>query len=219
MQVNISNTSQSLILNSYYIHLCENKDKLLVNKKVDSEFNQNYMMSLVRLISERLQTKIIKISNHKFLPSGTSMNVLVESAETFYGSSGVAHLNESHISFHSYFENSIDGVCVLRLELHISSCSRNSVFHSLDVLSNDSKYCSFNAITIDYFHRGINLENISPDREYLETFIQRIPSDRKLFDSSKSKNFEHIKIFKNADHDSNKNLYEKVFLQIADYLN
>ena len=218
MQVNISNTSQSLVINTYYGFICKNGDKLFMNKKIDSDFNPEYIMMLIENISTKLNTKIINTSSHKFTPSGMSLNTLIESSETVYGSSGVAHLNESHISFHSYYENSIDGMLILRLELHISSCSRNSVFESLDVLSADKQYSSFDVATLDYFHRGVNLEKINPDKTALKLFLNNFSKYKPSIDQESTGSFENIKITKNNHETYEKSDYGKIIQQIKNFI-
>ena len=107
MKPNITNTSQTLVVNSYYGFSCSESNRYDVNKKIEEKFSSVYLMSILEDISKTLETKILHTSKHTFKPSGTSLSSIIESNETVFGSSGVAHLNESHISFHSYFENSI----------------------------------------------------------------------------------------------------------------
>ena len=168
----LTNTSQSLILNTYYGFACKEENRIITNKKIESEFNEKYLVSIVKSISKILDTTIINTSSHIFQPSGTSVTSIIESDEIVFGSSGVAHLNESHISFHSYYENSIKNIIILRLELHVSSCSRKNVFYSLEKLSSDDLFETYDAMTIDFFHRGINLEkNLNKDylvKQYLD---------------------------------------------------
>ena len=169
----LTNTSQSLILNSYYGFECNEKNRINVNKKIESKFNENYLINIVKSISKSLDTKILNTSSHAFEPSGTSVASIIESNEIEIGISGVAHLNESHISFHSYYENKIKNIIVLRLELHISSCSRKNVFYSLDELSNDNLYETYDSLTIDFFHRGINLEKNLNDDHLITQYLNK----------------------------------------------
>ena len=66
------------------------------------------------------------------------------------------HLKESHITFHTYIEDILDNFLIIRLELHISSCSEANVFESLkDLISADGDMKIFpNLLTIDYLRRG-----------------------------------------------------------------
>ena len=66
------------------------------------------------------------------------------------------HLKESHITFHTYIEDILDNFLIIRLELHISSCSEANVFESLkDIISADDDIKIFpNLLTIDYLRRG-----------------------------------------------------------------
>ena len=105
MYPDISNTSQSLVINTYYGYTCSEKDKMMTNKTIENNFSASFMMNMMQDISKTLETKIIHTSSHSFEPSGVSLASVIESNEPIFGASGVAHLSESHISFHSYFEN------------------------------------------------------------------------------------------------------------------
>ena len=96
----ISNTSQSLVINTYYGYMCSGKNKILINKKIENIFSASFMMKMMHDISKTLGTNIIHTSSHSFEPSGVSLASVIESNEPIFGSSGVAHLSEGHISFH-----------------------------------------------------------------------------------------------------------------------
>ena len=55
----ISNTSQSLVINTYYGYTCREKDKILTNKKIEDNFSALFMMKMMQDISKTLETKII----------------------------------------------------------------------------------------------------------------------------------------------------------------
>ena len=75
----ISNTSQSLVINAYYGYTCSEKDKILTNKKIENDFSASFMMNMVQDISKTLETKIIHTSSHSFEPSGVSFCLLYTS--------------------------------------------------------------------------------------------------------------------------------------------
>ena len=72
----------------------------------------------------------------------------------------VLHLKESHITFHTYIEDILNNFLIVRLELHISSCSESNVFNSLpEIISlnnqkNDVDKVKPHLINIDYLLRG-----------------------------------------------------------------
>ena len=119
MVPDISNTSQSLIVNTYYLFKCNEKDRTLVNKEIEKKYSMSLIMNLMSNISKTLDTNILHTSSHSFEPNGVSLTSVIESNEPMFGSSGVAHLRESHMSFHSYYENSLKDIIIMRLELHI----------------------------------------------------------------------------------------------------
>ena len=108
MKPNITNTSQTLVVNSYYGFSCSESNRYVVNKKIEEKFNSVYLMSILEDISKTLETKILHTSKHTFKPSGTSLSSIIESDELKFGASGVAHLNESHISCLLYTSDAAD---------------------------------------------------------------------------------------------------------------
>ena len=210
----LTNTSQSLIMNSYYGFSCNKKNRVNINNEIESKFNKNYLMDIVRSISKSLDTTILNTSSHVFEPSGTSVTSIIESNELKTGFSGVAHLNESHISFHSYYENSIDDIVILRLELHVSSCCRKNVFFLLEDLYNNNLYETYDALTIDFFHRGINLEKNHNDDRLLLTYLEKKSNSFEITPLNSSNNFSSYKLIKHKDQISEENLKRHLYLDL-----
>ena len=193
----ISNTSQSLIINTYYIFECNEKDRISVNKQIEKNYSMSLIMNLMSKISKTLNTNILHTSCHSFEPSGVSLTSVIESNEPMLGSSGVAHLSESHMSFHSYFENTLKDAIILRLELHISSCSRKSVYYSFNELSKNSLFENYDAITIDYFHRGLSLEALDRKKDdLLNIYLQEKNTSFELIEETQTNSFVSLKLIK-----------------------
>ena len=196
----ISNTSQSLVINTYYGYTCSEKNKILLNKKIENTFSSSFMMKMMYDISKTLGTNIIHTSSHSFEPSGVSLASVIESNEPIFGSSGVAHLSESHISFHSYFENSLSDIIILRLELHISSCSRKSVYFALNDISKNTQFDKFDAITIDFFHRGLDLESYENDgNNILDDYLKEKVQSYDIISDKRTNSFINIKLIKHKN--------------------
>ena len=208
MKPNITNTSQTLVVNSYYGFSCNESNRYDVNKKIEEKFNPVYLMSILEDISKTLETKILHTSKHTFKPSGTSLSSIIESNETVFGSSGVAHLNESHISFHSYFENSIKNIIILRLELHISSCSRKSVYFTLDNLMGEQLFNSYDGLTLDFFHRGIDLEQNQENHSIISSFLENKSKEFNVKAHDQTESFSHYKIVKHEEKIELRELYD-----------
>ena len=208
MKPNITNTSQTLVVNSYYGFSCNESNRYDVNKKIEEKFNPVYLMSILEDISKTLETKILHTSKHTFKPSGTSLSSIIESDETVFGSSGVAHLNESHISFHSYFENSIENIIILRLELHISSCSRKSVYFTLDNLMEEQLFNSYDGLTLDFFHRGIDLEQKQENHSIIASFLENKSKEFNVKAHDQTESFSHYKIVKHEEKIELRELYD-----------
>ena len=196
----ISNTSQSLVINTYYGYMCSEKNKILINKKIENIFSASFMMKMMHDISKTLGTNIIHTSSHSFEPSGVSLASVIESNEPIFGSSGVAHLSESHISFHSYFENRLSDVIILRLELHISSCSRKSVYFALNDISKNNQFNKFDAITIDFFHRGLDLESYeNTGNNILDAYLKEKAHSFDTISDRRTNSFINIKLIKHKN--------------------
>jgi S-adenosylmethionine/arginine decarboxylase-like enzyme len=208
MKPNITNTSQTLVVNSYYGFSCSESNRYDVNKKIEEKFSSVYLMSILEDISITLETKILHTSKHTFKPSGTSLSSIIESNETVFGSSGVAHLNESHISFHSYFENSIKNIIILRLELHISSCSRKSVYFTLDNLMGEQLFNSYDGLTLDFFHRGIDLEKNQENHSIITSFLENKSKEFNVKAHDQIESFSHYKIVKHKEKIGSRELYD-----------
>ena len=58
MVPDISNTSQSLIINTYYIFECNEKDRISVNKQIEKNYSMSLIMNLMSKISKTLDTNI-----------------------------------------------------------------------------------------------------------------------------------------------------------------
>lgn len=208
MKPNITNTSQTLVLNSYYGFSCNEKNRYSINKKIEKNFNSQYLMDILECISVTLETKILHTSKHSFNPSGTSLSSIIESNEQIFGSSGIAHLNESHISFHSYFENSIKNIIILRLELHVSSCSRKSVFTVLGNLMDEKFFNSYDGLTLDFFHRGIDLEQNQENHSIITSFLENKSKEFNVKAHDQTESFSHYKIVKHKEKIGLRDLYD-----------
>ena len=216
MVPDISNTSQSLIVNTYYLFKCSEKDRTLVNKEIEKKYSMSLVMNLMSNISKTLDTNILHTSSHSFEPNGVSLTSVIESNEPMFGSSGVAHLRESHMSFHSYYENSLKDIIIMRLELHISSCSRKSVYFSFNDLSKNSHFENYDAITIDYFHRGLSLENLDKSGDnILDIYIQKKGISFELVEKTKTASFVSLKLLKKK----NKISPSTAYVTLYDHLN
>jgi S-adenosylmethionine/arginine decarboxylase-like enzyme len=208
MKLNLTNTSQTLIVNSYYGYACNESNRLNKNKEIDLRCNADNLMSIIRDMSEILNTTILHTSQHSFEPSGKSLSSIIESDDINFGSSGVAHLNESHISFHSYFENSIKNIIILRLELHISSCSRKSVYFTLDNLMGEKLFNSYDGLTLDFFHRGIDLEQNHENHSIITLFLENKSKEFNVTAHDQTESFSHYKIVKHKEKIGLRELYD-----------
>ena len=103
-------------------------------------------------------------------------------------------------------------IIIMRLELHISSCSRKSVYFSFNDLSENSLFENYDAITIDYFHRGLSLEDLDENRDdLLKIYLQEKNISYELIDETKTNSFVSLKLIKNKDKISREFLNKKIW--------
>ena len=165
LEKKISNLSTTLIVNSYEcfpIHT--NRNKGISYKLIKEKYDATELISISRAISVLIGTEIIRESKFTFETFGDSGAFLVK-AKDCLSNSGVIHLKESHISFHTYIEDVNDAFLVVRLEYHICSCSDYNIYDSIkailpEALGSDNLPTP-DLITLDYIRRGAKF-NESP---------------------------------------------------------
>ena len=162
----IGNTSSTLIINLYEgFYLNNPRDTLATQEKISKKYNSNNLINIARKISQTIETEILHESSHNFKPFGDSGSMLIQADLSLYNSATL-HLEESHITFHTYIEDILKNYLIVRLEFHISSCSEANVFYSMhDIFHNSTYYNSLlpDLVTIDYLRRGAKFGNHSGD--------------------------------------------------------
>ena len=100
----------------------------------------------------------------------------------------------------------------MRLELHISSCSRKSVYFSFNDLSKNSHFENYDAITIDYFHRGLSLENLDKSgSNILDVYLQKKDISFELVEETKTASFVSLKLLKKKNKISPSTAFETLY--------
>ena len=75
------------------------------------------------------------------------------------------------------------------------------MYNSIDVLSSDNEYENYYAMTLDYFHRGLNLENIKQDGDDIfKAYIQSKVGQYDITEDESSLSFQHTKIIRKKDN-------------------
>lgn len=166
----ISNLSTTLIVNSYECFPVQTKkNENLSHKLIREKYDATDLILISRLISRLIGTEIIGESKFNFEPFGDSGSFLVKAKECL-SNSGVTHLKESHISFHTYIEDINTEFLIVRLEYHICSCSDYNVFDSIKaILPNSLKSETIptpDLITLDYIRRGAKFNNSSNNIQF-----------------------------------------------------
>ena len=158
MIVDISNTSTTLIVNTYegfYI-----SDKTHLNEAIHKKYSNNNLLDILRSVAKGINAQILTESTHNFDPFGDSSALLIQ-ANVDLANSGTLHLKESHITYHTYLETRVENFFIIRLEIHICSCTKSNVFDSLEYIMNSSNTHFKNflpeIISIDCLRRGHDL--------------------------------------------------------------
>ncbi len=196
----ISNISSTLIINLYEgFYLSSLKDTSVIQEKISKIYNSNNLISIAREISKTIKTEILHESSHNFKPFGDSGSMLIQADLSLYNSATL-HLEESHITFHTYIEDILKKYLIVRVEFHISSCSDANVFYSLNNIFQNSKNCnalSPHLATVDYLRRGAKFGDHSGDIMY-DTFdisdikfknLYHILSNNSFINSLNTKNY------------------------------
>lgn len=142
----VNQLTQNLNLNgylAYYSDTMEWQDFLIEKNTLMSKEN---LSQLAVLLAEKLGATVLNIASQDFQPVGASTSLLIANT--------LAHLDSSHISFHSYLsqvENSAIQIC--RLDIDISTCGETD---TLIILEDILAKFSFDFFSVDYKVRGIS---------------------------------------------------------------
>ena len=170
LEKKISNLSTTLIVNSYECFPIQtNSNKVISYNLIKEKYDATGLISISRAISALIGTDIIGESKFTFETFGDSGAFLVK-AKDCLGNSGVTHLKESHISFHTYVEDINNEFLIIRLEYHICSCSDYNVYDSIKAIlphSLDSDAVPTpDLITLDYLRRGAKFSDSSNELHF-----------------------------------------------------
>ena len=167
LEKKISNLSTTLIVNSYECFPIQtNENEGISYKLIKEKYDATELISISRAISVLIGTEIIRESKFTFEPFGDSGAFLVK-AKDCLSNSGVVHLKESHISFHTYVEDVNDTFLIVRLEYHICSCSDYNVYDSIKAILPEAlgsgNLPTPDLITLDYIRRGAKFNDSPSD--------------------------------------------------------
>ena len=99
MKVDISNTSTTLIVNTYEGFYTS--DKTHLNEAIHKKYSNNNLLDILRSVAKGINAQILTESTHNFDPFGDSSALLIQ-ANVDLANSGTLHLKESHITYHTY---------------------------------------------------------------------------------------------------------------------
>ena len=176
--------TKSLSFNIYDICYARSKaSQMDYIEYIDDVYNSEKLRSIVEEVTNIIQAKIVNISTQDYDPRGASVTVLINEGHHTFDSAGgdfVAHLDKSHITAHTYPENSAKtAISTFRVDIDVSTCGMISPLRALDFLID-----SFDSdiVLMDYrvrgFTRDVNGRKIYIDHDI--TSIQDYISDEIL---------------------------------------
>ncbi len=168
MIVDISNTSTTLIVNTYEGFYASDKNHL--SEVISKKYSDSNLLDILRSVAKEINAQILTESTHNFDPFGDSSALLIQ-ANIELANSGTLHLKESHITYHTYLETRVENFFIIRLEIHICSCTKENVFNSLKCIMNSSNSYFKNfkpeIISLDCLRRGYDVDL---NENYLDAF-------------------------------------------------
>jgi len=195
----INNTSSTLIINAFEGFYYDGSSNINIAKaQLEEKYHLDKLLSIARKISKTIKTEILHESSHNFEPFGDSASLLIQADLSPYNNA-VLHLKESHITFHTYIEDILNNFLIVRLELHISSCSESNIFDSLpEIISLNNQKNNVNKvgahlINIDYLLRGAKHNTSTKQVIKEECTIDDMPFKNLFYDIYNiSKQYENL---------------------------
>ena len=176
-----NNLTKKLSFNIYDICYARSKaSQMDYIEYIDDVYNSEKLRSILEEVTNIIQAKVVNISTQDYDPRGASVTVLINEGHNpleNIGGDVVAHLDKSHITAHTYPENSAKtGIATFRVDIDVSTCGMISPLRALDFLigSFDS-----DIVLIDYRVRGFT-RDIRGRKIYIDhdiTSIQDYISD------------------------------------------
>jgi len=176
-----NNLTKSLSFNIYDI--CYASSKSSQNdylEYIDEKYNSEKLRTILEEVTNIIEAKIVNISTQDYDPRGASVTVLINEGHYPAAGGAVAHLDKSHITAHTYPENSsTNGIATFRVDIDVSTCGMISPLKALDFLID-----SFDSdiVLLDYRVRGFT-RDVKGCKLYIDhdiTSIQDYISDEIL---------------------------------------
>jgi len=226
----ISNISRTIVINTFegffYNKKTEIKDLL---KHILKTYDIKKLINIATSSAKIINTEIISKSVNNFEPFGDSGSLLIQ-ANLKNQKSAVIHLKESHITFHTYIEDSLENFIIIRFEMHISSCTDENIFLTLPAIinpdsKNDIEKLNPHLINIDYLERGVSFNEIKEiDTMFPNNFFKDNFNKYSIMSQIISKNTQYYSLLmkesdiKNIFGNDQISKFETSFLHFKNYL-
>src|SRR5690606_32277381 len=180
-----NNLTKSLSFNIYdicYTKTAEQRQAYI--EYIDEVYNAERLTQILTQVSEIIGANILNIARQDYEPQGASVTSLVAEQDVVekdringrptpgpLPDSGVAHLDKSHITVHTYPESHPErGIATFRADIDVSTCGVISPLKALNFLIH-----SFDSdiVTIDYRVRGF-ARDIAGQKHFIDHEINSI---------------------------------------------
>ena len=151
-----NNLTKSLSFNIYDVcyarTLREQRDYVAY---IDEQYNSERLTDILVNVTEMIGANVLNIAHQDYDPQGASVTLLIAEdsmVPTLEGDTVVAHLDNSHVTVHTYPEyHPENAIATFRVDIDVATCGEISPLQTLDYLigSFDS-----DIITMDYRVRG-----------------------------------------------------------------
>ncbi|MBN1578490.1 MAG: adenosylmethionine decarboxylase [Chitinispirillaceae bacterium] len=166
-----NNLTKSLSFNIYDICYARSKaSQIDYLEYIDEVYNSEKLRSIIEVVTNIVQARIVNISSQDYDPRGASVTVLINEGH-HPRDLELAHLDKSHIAAHTYPENNIaTGIATFRVDIDVSTCGMISPLRALDFLidSFDS-----DVVLMDYKVRGFT-RDVNGRKIYIDHDIASI---------------------------------------------
>ena len=168
-----NNLTKSLSFNIYDVCYAktqrEQKDYIAY---IDKQYNSERLTSILTNVAEMIGAKVLHISSQDYEPQGASVTLLIaESSMVPVSDTTVAHLDNSHVTVHTYPEYHPDTfLATFRVDIDVATCGEITPLSTLDYLigSFDS-----DIITMDYRVRGFT-RDLQGRKLFIDHYINSI---------------------------------------------
>ncbi len=221
--------TESLTLNFFQVtYLRDLKGQKYYLDFLNKNYSLNFFEKILTQITKQINVQIIKKSDYRFEPFGTSFSFLIAEKEINLEQQ-LFHLDKSHVGVHTYyFFNAKKSLVTLRTEFDLASCGEISPLKIIPFLL---KKINHQIVLVDFKARGGDfskkkytnfiLQNNFPKNFQQDYFLQEksLPLAKIYFLKAKKKNLfakKNYFLFRQFNNSKEQNLIAEELIIIYD---